>query len=327
MPKNYHHLAFDQRCQIFTLLQEGNTQTYIAKVVGVNQSSISRELGRNSMNECYEYKKADEKAKHRRKQSGVAKRKVTKEVRKWICKGLKQRHTPEVISESLKLRNIASVSHETIYKYIRPRIDLFREYVRRKGKAYLPKTRKKGPIKNRVGIEQRPKIVDEKQRVGDLEADTIVGAKHRSAIVSLVDRRTKLVKLMLITYNSAAAAADAITTLLRPLKEHLHTITADNGSEFAAHEDVTQELGIPFYFAHPHSPWERGLNENTNGLVRQYFPKGTDFTKITQHQVRMVEEQLNNRPRKTLGYRTPNEVFSELTGVALISKNIYALQG
>lgn len=318
MPQSYHHLAFDQRCQIFTLRQEGFSQAAIALRVKTSQSSISRELRRNLYNGRYDYNVAQEKTARRRAVFGKTRRKLKGPLLILVRKMIQQEHSPDEISGRLKLKNIASISHETIYKYIRPR-DQFHRYLRRKAKPYLkrtgPEAAKRGPIPNRIGIEHRPKEVDEKVRIGDFEADTIIGVKHKGAIVSLVDRKTKLVRLRLVDYKSAAAVTDAMISSLSPLKGHLHTITSDNGSEFASHQEVAAELGVGFYFARPYHSWERGLNENTNGLVRQYFPKKCDFTKITDRQVLIVERKLNNRPRKTLGYKTPNEVFLELTGL------------
>ena len=168
-----------------------------------------------------------------------------------------------------------------------------------------------------MGIEARPQVVAEKRRVGDWEADTIIGAAHRAAILSLVERKSKLVRLHKVEHNTAQAVAAASRALLGGTGRRVHTITSDNGREFAAHEQIASGLRAKFYFAHPYSSWERGLNENTNGLVRQYFPKKSDFSKITDRQIERVAERLNNRPRKTLGYKTPNEVFFKRPLVAL----------
>lgn len=192
--------------------------------------------------------------------------------------------------------------------------------LRRSGKKYNKRGSKmagRGLIPNRVSIDNRPAEVALKQRVGDFEGDTIVGAGHRGAIVSLVDRKTKLTRLRLISGAKADETAQALIDALRPIKECVHTITTDNGKEFSQHESVAAKLNAKFFFANPYHSWERGLNENTNGLVRQYFPKGCDFTKLTQKQVLEVENKLNNRPRKTLNFNTPNEEFLRLTGIDL----------
>lgn len=313
MPQGYHHLTRDQRCQIFILLQGKHSQNYIAKSIGVGQSAICKELKRNRFHGRYDYERADEKARRRQSKKKPWLKKITGTLRIRIATLLKQRYSPEQISGRLKLDGIG-ISTQAIYNYFGTR-EQFNRYFRRKRKPYLKRAGIcKVKIKNRKGIELRPAEVAAKIRVGDFEADTIVGKHHRSAILSLVDRRTKLVKLRLLLFKSAHGAAAAMIEALAPLKGHLHTITSDNGSEFAEHEQVATELAVGFYFARPYRSWERGLNENTNGLVRQYFPKGTDFSKISAKQVLAVERQLNNRPRKTLGFRTPNEVFSQLTG-------------
>lgn len=218
--------------------------------------------------------------------------------------------------------NIA-ISHEWIYQYIwndkRTGGTLYK-HLRCSGKKYNKRRNKsagRGLIPNRVGIENRPAIVEQKERVGDFEIDTIIGSKHKGAIVSLVDRKTKLTRLGLRSRPTAEEIKDAIVKLLTPIKGHVHTMTADNGKEFAKHMDMSQALEASVYFANPYHAWERGLNENTNGLVRQYFPKICDFTKLTHEQVQHVEYLLNTRPRKSLGYKAPIEVFLLLTGVGL----------
>jgi IS30 family transposase len=174
---------------------------------------------------------------------------------------------------------------------------------------------RRSQLQGRRSIESRPKIVDAKRRRGDWEADTIIGRGHPQAIVSLVERKSKFVRLEKVTRNTAELVGQAIRKQLQPLI--VKTITSDNGREFAQHQSIARHLKADFYFAHPYASWERGLNENTNGLVRQYFPKKSDFSKITDRQLKQVVERLNHRPRKTLGYKTPNEVFFKLPFVAL----------
>jgi IS30 family transposase len=174
---------------------------------------------------------------------------------------------------------------------------------------------RRGQIPHRVLIDQRPEVVAQRARLGDWEADTIIGRNHQAAIVSLVERRSKLTRLKKVARNTAELVTNAVTTQLQPLT--VKTITSDNGREFAHHLQIGQNLKADFYFAHPYHSWERGVNENTNGLVRQYFPKQSEFSKITDKQIKKVEERLNQRPRKTLGYKTPHEVFFKLPLVAL----------
>jgi len=165
----------------------------------------------------------------------------------------------------------------------------------------------RGQIKGRVSIDERPAIVEARKRIGDWEIDTIIGKRHKGALLSLVDRKTKFTLIKKLPKRQADLVAQAAVDLLNPYK--VYTITADNGQEFAHHEYIKAHLKTTVYFAHPYHAWERGLCENTNGLIRQYFPKGMSFDKITDEHVHIVMNRLNNRPRKTLGYKTPNEVF------------------
>ncbi len=168
---------------------------------------------------------------------------------------------------------------------------------------------RRGQIPAQVFIDQRPAIVDTRRRFGDWEVDTVIGKQHRQVLVTLVERKSKLTLIARVVRKTAEAVAEAIIRLLKPLAQWVHTITADNGREFAQHQKIARALHAKFYFAHPYSSWERGLNENTNGLIRQYFPKQHDFRTITQRQIDRVMDKLNNRPRKCLGVKTPNQVF------------------
>ena len=174
----------------------------------------------------------------------------------------------------------------------------------------------RGIISNRHSIEDRPAIVETCSRIGDWEADTIIGKNHRQAIVSLVERKTGFTLIRKVERKTAQAVSRAMTALLKPYRNKVHTVTSDNGREFAGHEEIAATLQADFYFAHPYSSWERGTNENTNGLIRQYFPKNRDFTTITQQEIDTAMWRLNNRPRKLLGYLTPNQVFFK-SGIAL----------
>ena len=178
------------------------------------------------------------------------------------------------------------------------------------------KAERRGTIPNRVSIDDRAAIVETRSRIGDWEADTVIGKNHRQAIVSIVERKTGFTLIQKVERKTALAVSQAMIGLLKPHRKKVHTITSDNGKEFAGHEEIASKLKADFYFAHPYSSWERGTNENTNGLIRQYFPKNRDFTTITQQEINMAMERLNNRPRKRLGYQTPSQVFFK-SGVAL----------
>lgn len=324
MSKDYHHLTRDQRCQIYAHKKSGMTQKEIAEEIGVSQSAISRELKRNAGKRGYRYQQAHEKAEQKRQSASANAKKMTGSVLPLVVKMVKEDQlSPEQISGRLKLEHKICISHETIYKYIwsdkRNRGNLYKN-LRRSGKKYNKRSGKlagRGLIPNRVGIENRPGVVDAKNRVGDFEGDTIIGAQHQGAIMSLVERKTKVTLLRLLPGPRAHETAQAMIESLKPVSDFVLTITMDNGKEFAQHGLVAAELDALCFFAQPYHSWERGLNENANGLVRQYFPKGSDFSKLTEQQVLDVEKKLNNRPRKTLGFRTPSEEFLRITGVDL----------
>ena len=167
----------------------------------------------------------------------------------------------------------------------------------------------RGIIPGRTDISHRPKVVEQRRRVGDWEGDTVLGPKRRGALLSLVERKSQLLKLTLLPGATAQAAQQAIVRRLRPLRRRVHTITFDNGKEFANHKAIGRALGSRIYFARPYHAWERGLNENINGLIRNFFPKGTDFSTVSPAEVAAVERLPNARPRKTLGFHSPKEVF------------------
>jgi len=316
MPEGYRHLTYEERCQIFALIQSGHSQAAIARQIGVNRSTISRELDRNSGKRGYRFKQAQEKASRRRKTASLLPRKMKPDLVSLIDEKVTQEQwSPDQISGWLRKQGIASISHERIYQHIwankKNGGNLYVQ-LRHSGKKYNKrkgKTSGRGLIPNRVDIDRRPAIVARKCRIGDWEADTIIGAGHKGAILSHVDRKSNYTKLAKLPDKSSAAVVRACARVLRPIADRIKTITYDNGKEFAAHAEIAASLGARCYFAKPHHSWERGLNEHTNGLVRQYFPKGTDFTTLTHADVQWVEDKLNSRPRKILGYRTPREVF------------------
>lgn len=309
---SYRQLTREQRYQIQILIKEGYNQTRIALLLGVDKSTISRELRRNRGEHGYFPNQADGMARRRRRHSHGPR--IPLETWRRVERLLRQQWSPEQISGRLELEHQRTVSHERIYLYIyadKRRGGLLHCHLRSQKKqrkrygGYI----RRGQIPNRIGIERRPGIVASKRRFGDWEADTIIGAKHQGAILSLVERKSKLTRLHKLKSKAASEVKGRLIELLAPLAQPLHTITVDNGKEFVLHEEITAALKVRIYFSHPYAAWERGLNENTNGLVRQYFPKKHDFRTITNRTIQQVEQRLNNRPRKTLGYRTPNEVF------------------
>ena len=316
MKKHYQQLTYEQRCQISALKKRGLSQRAIAATVGVDQSTISRELTRNTGARGYRYKQAQDKAALRRK-AAVKATKMTLEAVSLIETKLREDWSPEQISGWLLTAKDRLISHETIYLHIwadkRTGGDLY-THLRRQGKKYDKRRNGKstrGHIRNRVSIDDRPQIVDEKSRIGDWEIDTVIGKGHSGALVTIVERVTKYTVSAQVNSKSAADVTEATIRLLKPLKNCVHTITADNGKEFSYHEKIAKSLVADIYFAHPYSSWERGLNENTNGLLRQYFPKGTDLRRVKDLDVRRAIKRLNTRPRKDLGYQTPKELMDQ----------------
>lgn len=318
MPKGYHHLTYDKRCQIYTLKQRGDSAATIAKTLDVDPSTISRELKRNSGKRGYRYQQAHEKSKERRLETPHPNQKMNLELTAIIEEKLKLQWSPVQISGWLK-REKKFISHETIYKYIwkdkKIGGSLYKE-LRHQGKKYNKRgkaTAGRGCIPNRVDIDSRPSIVEEKTRLGDWELDTIIGTGQSGAIVSIVERASKLTMLVKVFSKTAEEVERALIARLLPIKEFVYTLTADNGKEFANHQRVSTVLGASFYFARPYHSWERGLNEHTNGLVRQYFPKTKRFDELSEEDIENVELLLNNRPRKVLNFETPLEAFSRLS--------------
>jgi len=313
---DHQQLTYEQRCQISVLNKSNYSQRKIGKMIGVNQSTISRELKRNAGNRGYRHKQAQSLSAQRRKEACIP-TKMTKETIAIVESKVRIEWSPEQISTWLLQEKKELLSHESIYlqswKDKKLGGDLFK-HLRRQGKKYDKRRNGKstrGQIKNRVSIDDRPTIVDMKSRIGDWEIDTVIGKGHSGALVTIVERVTKFTVSMQVNSKCAADVTKATIALLKPYKNLVHTITADNGKEFAYHEEISKSLNTGVYFAHPYSSWERGLNENTNGLLRQYFPKNTNFKNVVQKEVRHAVNRLNNRPRKTLNFKTPYDLMSE----------------
>ena len=318
---SYQQLTQEQRYHIWAMKKTGSSQTAIAKEIGVHKSTITRELQRNTGQRGYRPKQAHELAQRRRQDRARTPR-ITAETWQTVETHLRQEWSPEQISGWLQREHKPSVSHERIYQYVyddKWAGGTLHQHLRcqkQRRKRYGSRDRR-GQLVNRRCISQRPAIVQQRSRLGDWEADTISGKGHQQALVSLTERKSKLTLLAKVEQATAEAVEAAISGLLEPLAQRVHTITSDNGREFARHQQVAAKLKADFYFAHPYASWERGLNENTNGLVRQYFPKGSDFTPITEEAIEQVMQRLNHRPRKTLGFSTPHQIFYELSSVAL----------
>jgi IS30 family transposase len=311
---NYKQLNQAQRYQIEILKKAGKSQKEIAALLGVSESTISRELKRNQGKKGYRPKQAQIKADNRKKQAAKA-LKMTPTLILLIEARIRLDWSPEQVSGQLKDELGILISHERIYQHIwadkRHGGTLhthLRQYHKQRKKKYGSKD-KRGQIRNRVSIEERPAIVAEKTRIGDWEIDTVIGQNHQGALVTIVDRVSRYTLIKKVDSKHADVVTAATISLLQPYLDKTLTITADNGKEFAGHESIKEQLGANVYFAHPYCSWERGLNENTNGLIRQYFTKGSSFQNITDDEVEAVMNKLNHRPRKSLKFKTPHAVF------------------
>mgnify|MGYP001125478793 CR=1 FL=1 len=315
--KTYNQLTYEQRCQIYALKKTGMSQNKIAKQLNVSQSTISRELSRNTEQRGYRIKQAQQLAEKRKLEASKA-IKMTASFIGLIDSKIKEKWSPEQISGWLNEDHCISISYETIYQHIwsdkRSGGHLFKS-LRRKGKAYQSRSKDKqagrGFIKNRISIDERPQVVEDKSRIGDWEIDLVIGKGHSGALVTIVERKTSFTVSTRVDDKSAKTVTAATIALLAPFKDAVLTITADNGKEFAYHEEMTKHLECGVYFADPYCSWQRGLNENTNGLLRQYWPKSTDFKKVSQSEVQGVIVKLNDRPRKKLIYQTPAKLMAE----------------
>ena len=312
------HLTLSQRYEIYHLKKQGFTQSSIAISIGVHKSTISREFKRNSdkRNGVYKVELAIQKCKERHQNKPKFIR-FTTPVKEQITKLLKEDYSPDQIVGISKKEGVAIVSIERIYQYIwsdkKEGGTLF-QHLRTKGKRYQKRgntNTKRGQIPGRVPIEQRPSIVDKKKRFGDLEIDLVIGKNHKGALLTINDRATGLLKMAYIKSKEAIEVERKTIELLTPWLPFIHTITSDNGKEFANHKNIAEALNIDFYFAKPYHSWQRGANENLNGLVRQYFPKKHNFDTITNLQVEKAIKKLNNRPRKRYNYLTPNQKFND----------------
>jgi IS30 family transposase len=292
--RQYRQLTEDDRIEIYAMVQAGKNQKQIARILGVHPSTICRELKRNTGLRGYRPKQAQQKALHRRLTARKA-IKMTSETINYIQRKLRQDHSPEQIAERMK-RDCQwrgpQLSHERIYQHIwkdKAGGGTLYKHLRIGGSKQRRKRRNsrdmRGTIKNRVGIKARPAIVEKKIRIGDWEGDTVVGKNHQGALVTLVDRKSKLTLIGKVNRYTAEAVEQAIISLMELLPRRTYTLTVDNGKEFSNHENVAATLQLKVYFADPYSAWQRGLNENTNGLIRQYVPKGSDIRTFSDEQI------------------------------------------
>ena len=313
----YNHLSQNERYQIFALMKAGLNQTQVALTLGRSKSTISREIQRNSGLKGYRPKQATLKSEVRALGSRNAK-KVSVDTLKSAFDLVRQEWSPEQIAGTM------NISHETVYRHVYADKDcggkLFMHLrsQKKRRKRYASGRQRRGQIPNRRSIHERPAVVDLRLEVGHWEGDTVIGARHKQAIVTLVERKSGYAKLFKVPNKTAELVSAAMIESLKPFDGLVDTITLDNGKEFADHQRVDLELGSTIYFADPFASWQRGTNENFNGLLRQYIPKDRPLSTVTQEELKMIENKLNHRPRKRLGFRTPHEVFHEsLNRVAL----------
>lgn len=311
--RTYKQLTHVQRYQIDALSRAGHLQSHIAKVIGVHRSTISREMRRNRARRGYLPRHAHLLALARRQNK--VKPRLTQCHWATVETLMKCNWSPEQIAGRLAHERNFRVSHEWIYQYVladkRRGGSLYRHLrcQKQRRKRYGKGHRMRGGIRDRVGIAQRPAIVDRRRRLGDWEGDTLAGRAWSTRVLTMVERKSRYTLLGALANKSAKHTAQTLVRCLRRHQGLVHTLTVDNGQEFAAHREVSAQLGTPIYFSDYYAPWQRGTVENTNGLLRQYLPKSRDFNQLSRAELLHAETQLNNRPRKCLGYRTPHEVF------------------
>jgi IS30 family transposase len=309
--RTYAQLTQEQRYQIYALKKMGHNQTEIAQVLEVHKSTISRELRRNEGRRGYRPQQAQRQALKRRRK---AEPRITAELWALVDRLLRQDWSPEQISGRLKRERGICISHEWIYQHVledkRAGGSLYRHLrcQKQRRKRYGTYDRR-GKLLNCRSIEERPAVVNRRKRLGDWEVDTLIERRHKQAIVTLTERKSRFTLLGKVTHRTAQAVQNQIHRLLLPVVDRAHTLTSDHGKEFAHHEQIAETLNLKFYFAHPYAAWERGTNENTNGLLRQYFPKKQDLRVVSNKQIEQAMLRLNLRPRKCLRFKTPFEVF------------------
>lgn len=309
---SYKHFTINDREKLAIYKAEGKSNTQIALLLNKHKSSIGKELKRNSTEVRKDYYGiiAHEKSLERRKKAKKSFNKINQEMLFEIKQRLEINQSPDQIVGRMKIENKEICSHETIYQMIYQNYEgmsIFSKYLRRKKRKRRNrslKREKRGIIRNRIGIENRPEIKGK----GHWEGDTVIGRNHKGAIATFVDKQSKFLIAQLIEDKSSQLMNKACIEIFRGVI-HLKTFTFDNGKEFAGHEELKERLGVDCYFANPYHSWERGLNEHTNGLLREYFPKKTDFKELSNEEVQNAVYLINRRPRKALAYRTPYEVF------------------
>ncbi len=313
----YKHLSQAERYQIHALMKAGHDQSQIAKVLDRNKSTISRELSRNTGSRGHRPKQACEMSADRAQNSRNAST-VAPWVKDEVNALLRVQWSPEQIASQLPS------SHETVYQHVyadKAQGGALWKNLRcqkQKRKRYAGGRERRGQIPNRRPLSERPLHIEARSQVGHWECDTVIGANHKGAVVTMVERKSGYAVMAKVTNKTSALVSSAIVDKLQPLAARVKTLTFDNGKEFAGHAYIDEQLQSTAYFARPFASWERGSNENLNGLLRQYVPKKRAMSTVSDEEIRMIQNRLNNRPRKRLGFKTPSEVFHQsLKRVAL----------
>ena len=317
MKKQYKQLMSDERDLIAVHYANGHNLSDIAKLIRRNKSTISRELTRNSSNSTKTYlsNQAHKRAKKRKKEAAMKEELKCHKIRHFVKNKLKEGWSPEIIAGELSLDpSNLKISHESIYLYIyKKRPDLVQYLARSHKKRFkrIPKSNKKNNrIPHRISIDQRPETINNRSQFGHWESDAVVSKQSKAALSVSIERISRLVKIKKIKQNKADMFSRAVIRRMKGLPACARrSITYDNGSENTQHELINDQLNTDSYFCNPYHSWEKGSVENVNGLIRRFFPKKTDFAKITHKRIKEIESLLNNRPRKCLGFRTPNQVF------------------
>ena len=324
MKKQYTHLTDEERIELYALRKADFSMKSISIHMGRSRSTLYRELQRNSGKRGYRPKQAQAQARARIISTRYSK--WDAQIEEYVIKLLEMDWSPRQISKTMIFDGIETVSHERIYQFIYQDMaagGLLYKHLRIRGvKKYKKRYGVKdyrGTIPGRVDIEKRPKHIEKRKRQGDWEADLVCGVHHKGFLVTLVDRASRYTLIGHVEHKTAVSVAAEITRLLKESALPIHTITYDNGREFNHHLNVAIALGCNTYFAKPYHSWERGTNENTNGLIRQYFPKGTDLRYVSAERLDFVMDRLNNRPKEVLDFKTPNMVAYGLPRVALAS--------
>jgi len=324
----YKHLTIEEREKIQEMLWQKSSTRSIAKTLGRSPSSVSREVRKNFVPHGRRYlpRFAHKQALEKRKSRGRTERLKNQKVRDYVTSHLKRRWSPEQISGTITARIGENISHEAVHQYIydqirrdgcgflKPGCEDLRPYLRRRRKRRVPKGARRGQrVLKPLGlsIDRRPKIIELRKRIGDWEGDSVESVDRKPGINTVVDRKNGLVFITKLKAKTAEATIQAMQERFKYIpQEFKFTVTLDNGPENRDWENNEKRTGLKCFYAHAYCSCERGTNENTNGLIRDYFPKKTDFDMITDEEIQFVENELNNRPRKRLGYRTPLEVFS-----------------